>query len=152
MIISIVMPSHPNVTLFLCYISEHWTTARILFTKFPKADSIKYNPKIMQVICPFTSLLTEHFDFYFSLMGHISAPLIYTYSFGFSRYHLYTIIFTLYVNYVALCISFFTIILRRYKPFSYKCFVSCVFLQHFVFWSSGIFAFILPVLYVSTFL
>ena len=30
MIISIVMPSHPNVTLFLCYISEHWTTARTL--------------------------------------------------------------------------------------------------------------------------
>ena len=28
MIISIVMPSYPNVTLFLCYISEHWTTAR----------------------------------------------------------------------------------------------------------------------------
>ena len=27
MIISIVMPSYPNVTLFLCYISEHWTTA-----------------------------------------------------------------------------------------------------------------------------
>ena len=26
-IISIVMPSYPNVTLFLCYISEHWTTA-----------------------------------------------------------------------------------------------------------------------------
>ena len=30
MIISIVMPSYPNVTLFLCYISEHWTTARTL--------------------------------------------------------------------------------------------------------------------------
>ena len=31
MIISIVMPSHPSVTLFLCgYISEHWTTARTL--------------------------------------------------------------------------------------------------------------------------
>ena len=30
MIISIVMPSHPNVTLFLCYISEHLTTARTL--------------------------------------------------------------------------------------------------------------------------
>ena len=28
MIISIAMPSYPNVTLFLCYISEHWTTAR----------------------------------------------------------------------------------------------------------------------------
>ena len=27
MIISVVMPSYPNVTLFLCYISEHWTTA-----------------------------------------------------------------------------------------------------------------------------
>ena len=26
MIISVVIPSHPNVTLFLCY--EHWTTAR----------------------------------------------------------------------------------------------------------------------------
>ena len=30
MIISIVMPSYPNVTLFLCYISKHWTTARTL--------------------------------------------------------------------------------------------------------------------------
>ena len=30
MIISTVMPSYPNVTLFLCYISEHWTTARTL--------------------------------------------------------------------------------------------------------------------------
>ena len=30
MIISIVMPSYPNVTLFLCYISEHWTTVRTL--------------------------------------------------------------------------------------------------------------------------
>ena len=30
MIISIVMPSNPNVSLFLCYISEHWTTARTL--------------------------------------------------------------------------------------------------------------------------
>ena len=30
MIISIVIPSYPNVTLFLCYISEHWTTARTL--------------------------------------------------------------------------------------------------------------------------
>ena len=31
MIISIVTPSYPNVTLFLCYIiSEHWTTARTL--------------------------------------------------------------------------------------------------------------------------
>ena len=30
MITSIVMPSYPNVTLFLCYISEHWTTARTL--------------------------------------------------------------------------------------------------------------------------
>ena len=30
MIISVVMPSYPNVTLLLCYISEHWTTARTL--------------------------------------------------------------------------------------------------------------------------
>ena len=30
MIILIVMPSYPNVTLFLCYISKHWTTARTL--------------------------------------------------------------------------------------------------------------------------
>ena len=30
MIISIAIPSYPNVTLFLCYISEHWTTARTL--------------------------------------------------------------------------------------------------------------------------
>ena len=30
MIISIVMPSYPNVTLFHCHISEHWTTARTL--------------------------------------------------------------------------------------------------------------------------
>ena len=30
MIISVVMPSYPNVTLFLCFISEHWTTARTL--------------------------------------------------------------------------------------------------------------------------
>ena len=30
MIISIVMFSYPNVTLFLCYISEHCTTARTL--------------------------------------------------------------------------------------------------------------------------
>ena len=30
MIISIVMPSYPNVALFLCYISEHWTTAHTL--------------------------------------------------------------------------------------------------------------------------
>ena len=30
MIISVVMPSYPNATLFLCYISEHWTTARTL--------------------------------------------------------------------------------------------------------------------------
>ena len=30
MIISVVMPSYPNITLFLCYISEHWTTARTL--------------------------------------------------------------------------------------------------------------------------
>ena len=29
-IISIVMPSYPNVTLFLCYISKHRTTARTL--------------------------------------------------------------------------------------------------------------------------
>ena len=29
-IISFVMPSYPNVTLFLCYINEHWTTARTL--------------------------------------------------------------------------------------------------------------------------
>ena len=27
MIISIVMPSYPNVTVFLCYISKHWITA-----------------------------------------------------------------------------------------------------------------------------
>ena len=27
MIISIIMPSYPCVTLFLCYISKHWTTA-----------------------------------------------------------------------------------------------------------------------------
>ena len=26
-IISIVLPSYPNVTLFLCYIGEHWTTS-----------------------------------------------------------------------------------------------------------------------------
>ena len=30
MIISIAMPSYPNFTLFICYISEHWTTARTL--------------------------------------------------------------------------------------------------------------------------
>ena len=30
MIISTVMPSYPDVTLFLCHISEHWTTARTL--------------------------------------------------------------------------------------------------------------------------
>ena len=30
MIISVVMPSYPNVTLFLCYIREHWTTVRAL--------------------------------------------------------------------------------------------------------------------------
>ena len=30
MIISVVMPSYPNATLFLCYISEHWTAARTL--------------------------------------------------------------------------------------------------------------------------
>ena len=30
MIISIVMPSYPNVNLFLCYISQYWTTARTL--------------------------------------------------------------------------------------------------------------------------
>ena len=30
MIISVVMPSYPNVTLLLCYISEHRTTARTL--------------------------------------------------------------------------------------------------------------------------
>ena len=30
MIVSIVMPSYPNVTLFLCYSSQHWTTARTL--------------------------------------------------------------------------------------------------------------------------
>ena len=30
MIISVVMPSYPNVTLFLCYIREHWTTARTI--------------------------------------------------------------------------------------------------------------------------
>ena len=29
-IISFVMPSYPIVTLFLCYISEHWTTSRTL--------------------------------------------------------------------------------------------------------------------------
>ena len=29
-IISIVMPSYPNVILFLCFISEHWTTARTI--------------------------------------------------------------------------------------------------------------------------
>ena len=30
MIISIVMPSYPDVTLFLCYINKHWTTAHTL--------------------------------------------------------------------------------------------------------------------------
>ena len=30
--ISFAMPSYANVTLFLCYISEHWTTARTLDT------------------------------------------------------------------------------------------------------------------------
>ena len=30
MIISIVMPSYPNVTVFLCYISKHWITAHTL--------------------------------------------------------------------------------------------------------------------------
>ena len=49
MIVSIVMPSYPNVTLFLCYISEHWTTARTLDMtinhKFPKPDNIKHNLK-----------------------------------------------------------------------------------------------------------
>ena len=49
MIISIVMPSYPNVALFLCYISEHWTTARTLDMtinhKFPKPDNIKHNLK-----------------------------------------------------------------------------------------------------------
>ena len=48
-IISIVMPSYPNITLFLCYISEHWTTDRTLNMKinhkFPKSDNIKHNPK-----------------------------------------------------------------------------------------------------------
>jgi len=34
MIVSIVMPSYPNVTLFLWYlISEHWTTARTINMK-----------------------------------------------------------------------------------------------------------------------
>ena len=49
MTISIVMLSYPNVTLFLCYISEHWTTACTLDMtinhKFPKPDNIKHNPK-----------------------------------------------------------------------------------------------------------
>ena len=49
MIISIVMLSYPNVTLFLCYISVHWTTARTLNMKidhkFPIPDNIKHNPK-----------------------------------------------------------------------------------------------------------
>ena len=43
------MPSYPNVTLFLWYTREHWTTARTLDmtipTKFPKPDNIKHNPK-----------------------------------------------------------------------------------------------------------
>ena len=30
MIISIVMPSYPKITLFLCYIGQHWTAARTL--------------------------------------------------------------------------------------------------------------------------
>ena len=102
-------------------------------------------------------------------------PLIYMYSFGFSSYHLDTIIFALYANYTALNISCFTPILavchilRQCVIFcvsvsyfasvchilrhSYECFVSCVFLQHLVrFLSRGIFTFIFPVLYVSAFL
>ena len=98
--------------------------------------------------------------FDFSQMGLIFPhPLIYTYFIGFSTYHLYTIIFTLYVNYAPLCASCFTslliacLILRRCKPISHECFVSRVFLQHFLtFLSRGIFAFIFPVLYISTFL
>ena len=98
--------------------------------------------------------------FDFSQMGLIFPhPLIYTYFIGFSIYHLYTIIFTLYANYAPLCASCFTslliacLILRRCKPISHECFVSRVFLKHFVtFLSRGIFAFIFPVLYISTFL
>ena len=40
MIISIIMPSYPNVTLFLSYISEHWTTTRTL--------NMTINHKILQ--------------------------------------------------------------------------------------------------------
>ena len=46
MIISFVMPSYRNVTLFLCYISEHCTTVRTLdMQNSLKPDNIKYNPK-----------------------------------------------------------------------------------------------------------
>ena len=49
MIISTVVPSYPNVTLFLCHIiSEHWTISPTIWqstTKLPKPDSIKHNPK-----------------------------------------------------------------------------------------------------------
>ena len=91
--------------------------------------------------------------FDFSQMGLIFPhPLIYTYFIGFSTYHLYTIIFTLYANYAPLCASCFTslliacLILRRCKPISHECFVSHVFLEHHVtFLSRGIFAFIFPV-------
>ena len=40
MIISIIMPSYPNVTLFLSYISEHWTTTRTV--------NMTINHKILQ--------------------------------------------------------------------------------------------------------
>ena len=82
-------------------------------------------------------------------------PLIYTYSFGFSTYHLDAVIFALYANYAALNISCFTPILAvcHILRHSYDCFVSCAFLQHLIgFLSRGIFTFIFPVLYVSAFL
>ena len=41
MIISIVMPSYPDVILFLCYISEHSTPARTL--------NMKINHKIPKI-------------------------------------------------------------------------------------------------------
>ena len=52
MIVSVVMPSYPNVTLLLKYvISENWTAAVTLNMKsttiFPNPDNIEHNPKTL---------------------------------------------------------------------------------------------------------
>ena len=67
MIISIVMPSYPNVSLFLCYIGEHCSYSK--YDNQPQNSLNQMTLNIIQkIMCQFTILLTEHFDLLLATM------------------------------------------------------------------------------------